>query len=430
MNEANVPKVVVVGSGFAGLESAFYLRKRLGRRVHLTLVSESDSFQFTPNNVYVPFGKPPEAFSFPLRPVFDKRHIRFVQARAEALDPLRKKLRAAGKDVAYDYLLLATGAATRPDEIPGLDKNAITIWTAEDMLRLRGAFASVLDRANKGQQSRVLFLVPPNNKCPSPLYELSMMLDTWMQRNRERHHVDIIYATHEKSYLQPFGPRLNDYVANEFERRGIVGRKEAIVDRVEAGRAVFRDGSSENFDLLVSFPPSVASTRFEGLPADDRGFVLADFRTRQAKSQPDVYAIGDAGDFPVKQALLAVSEADTAAEHVAERILGESPVAAFDPVSMFILEEFDKATFVQVPLRVTDNPDWPVTVRESEPEQYKVSTGPIWRIAKRTLGVAVSQRFSAGQPFHAGASWAMMEAGIKVLSGVFGEYSGGPHTWG
>ena len=67
MNTANVSNVVVVGSGFGGLEAAFYLRKRLGRHVKLTMVSEHDTFLFKPNTIYIPFGKPPEAFVFPLR---------------------------------------------------------------------------------------------------------------------------------------------------------------------------------------------------------------------------------------------------------------------------------------------------------------------------------------------------------------------------
>jgi NADH dehydrogenase FAD-containing subunit len=309
----------------------------------------------------------------------------------------------------------------RAEEIPGLKENANTIWTPEEMLRLREAFDLIVERANNGRQSRVLFLVPPMNKCSGPLYEMVMMLDTWLQKNRVRHHVDIGYATYEKGYIQAFGPRLNDVVTGEFERRGIAGRKESIVDHVEAAKVVFKDGSSEGYDLLVSFPPYVASTRFEGLATDDRGFLLADPRTRQVKDQPDIYAVGDAGDFPVKQAFLALLQADAAAEHVAERILGETPAAAFDPVSMCIMEQFDKATFAQVPLRLTGNPDAPVAVREEEPELYKVGSGPIWRIAKKMLGAAIPQRFTTGQPFHAGASWAMMEAGVKVMAGVFSD---------
>ena len=123
-----------------------------------------------------------------------------------------------------------------------------------------------------------------------------------------------------------------------------------------------------------------------------------------------------AGDFPVKQAFLALLQADAVGEHLAQRVLGEDATAAFDPVSMCIMEQFDKATFAQVPLRLTGDPALPVVVREDAMDLYRVGSGSIWRIGKKMLGVAIPERFAAGQPFHAGASWAVMEAGLKVMT--------------
>jgi sulfide:quinone oxidoreductase len=36
------PRVVVLGGGFAGLETTFYLRHKLGDHVNLTLISDQD----------------------------------------------------------------------------------------------------------------------------------------------------------------------------------------------------------------------------------------------------------------------------------------------------------------------------------------------------------------------------------------------------
>ena len=421
MNDVKVPKVVVVGTGFGGLEAAFYLRKRLGKRVELTMVSASEEFLFKPNTIYIPFGKPPEAFVYELRGVFAKRHIPFVHAVAERVDPRAKQLVANGQAIPYDYLFLATGAAMRPQEIPGLAENANTIWTPEEMLRLRASLADVLVRAKAGTKTRVRFLVPPKNKCAGPLYEMVMMLDSWLRKQDARAQVDIGYFTFEKGYIQAFGPRLNDEVTKEFARREITGHKNVVVERVDPGQIRFKDGTSEAFDVLVSFPPYVAATRFEGLAADDRGFLTTDPKTRQLAGEPDIYVVGDAADFPVKQAFLALLQADAAAEHLSERILGEETTAAFDPVSMCIMEQFDKATFAQVPLRLTGDPDAPVAVREDVPAMYRVGSGPIWRIGKKMLGAAIPQRFMSGQPFHAGATWAVMEAGVNVMAAAFSD---------
>lgn len=39
------------GTGFGGSEAAFYLRKRLGKRVQVTMVGASEGFLFEPNTV-------------------------------------------------------------------------------------------------------------------------------------------------------------------------------------------------------------------------------------------------------------------------------------------------------------------------------------------------------------------------------------------
>lgn len=415
-------KVVVLGSGFGGLETTFYLRKRLGRQIDLTVVSNAERFLFKPNTIYMPFGKPLDELTFPLAPVFDRRHIRFVRGEAHGVDPVRKVVETSAGPVEYDELVIATGAAMRPSEIPGLAEHGNTIWSPDEMERLGVSLHTLVERVSTpGTKARVVFVVPPNNKCSGPLYEMVLMLDTRLRRRGLRSRIEIRYATYEHHFIQAFGPRLHEYITEEFTRRGILGTNDLVVKGVEPGRVFFAGGSSEPFDVLVSFPPYIAAQRYDGLPSDDRGFLRTDARTRQLVGHPDVYAVGDAADFPVKQAFLALLQADAVGEHISERILGEAPTAAFDPVSMCIMEQLDKATFAQVPLRVTGDPALPVVVREDALDRYRVGSGSIWRIGKKMLGAAIPERFSHGHPFHAGASWAVMEAGLKVMTAAFAD---------
>jgi hypothetical protein len=131
-----------------------------------------------------------------------------------------------------------------------------------------------------------------------------------------------------------------------------------------------------------------------------------------------IYAPGDAGDFPVKQAFLAFLQADAAAEDLAAGILGREPRATFDPVSMCVMEELDTATFAQVPLAVTGDPARPVVVRPDANGRYRVGVSPAWRVGKKLLGLYLPFRFKAGLPFHAGAPWAAMNFGLKGMSAL------------
>lgn len=413
------PNILVLGGGFGGLEAAFYLRWRLQDQADITLVSDQDHFLFKPNTIYIPFGLEPDKLKIPLARPAQRKHVPFVQARVREIDPVAKTVAADGQTLRYDFLVVATGAGMRAAEVPGLGEHAHTIWTPADMLRLRGAFANLLEDAQRGQHRQVLFLVPPNNKCSGPLYEMVFMLDTWLRRKGARQSVDVTWSTYESGYIQAFGPRLNQGVAAEFERRGIAGHREYAVERVEQGAVVYRNGRQLPYDLLISFPPYVASTPFPGLPTDDRGFIGTELATRQVRGYPEIYAVGDAGDFPVKQAFLAFLQADAAAEHLTSVIRGTKPALAFEPTSMCVMEQFDKATFAQVPLRLTGVPERPIEVRPEAAASYKVGSSPIWRLGKALLGVYLPWRFGAGNPFHAGLPWQGMELGLKVMAGLF-----------
>ena len=412
------PRIVVVVGGFGGLESAFYLRMKLQDRAHITLVSDQDHFLFKPNTIYIPFGLQVGKLTIPLEKPTRRRHIYFVQTHVREIDPVARTVSGDGTKLSYDFLVIATGAGMRPQEIPGLAEYAETIWTPADMLRLRAAYSSLLADAQEGKRRQVLFLVPPNNKCAGPLYEMVFMLDTWLQRQHARDMVDLTWSTYEAGYIQAFGPRLDVAVTKEFDERGIRGHKGYVVEKVEQGGVTYRNGQSLPYDLLISFPPYVASTSFPELPSDDRGFITTELASRQVAGHPEIYAAGDAGDFPVKQAFLAFLQADAVAAHVASQVLGTKSDLDFEPNSMCVMEQFDKATFAQVPLRLTGVPERPVEVRPDANGAYRVGSSLLWRPGKKLLGVYLPWRFNAGNPFHAGLPWKGMEAGLKVMSRV------------
>jgi NADH dehydrogenase FAD-containing subunit len=419
---ADRPRITILGAGFAGLETAFLLRMRLRDRVDLTLVSQREAFTFRPNTIYVPFGVDPADLVVDMEKPFKRRRIDFVSGEVRGVDPQAHEVGLAeGRAVGYDKLVIATGADMAPGEIPGLAEHAETVWTPDSMLGVRERFERVREDAKEGRRSRVLFLVPPNNKCAGPLYEIVMMLETWLRRENAREAVEIAWSTFEASYIQAFGPRLHEVVSEEFAQRGIEGHTEEVVTEVAPGEVRYADGSTRAFDHLIAFPPYVSALRYDALPSDERGFIQTEPATRQVAGFPEIYAPGDAGDFPVKQAFLAFLQADTVAEHIAAQAGMHDFESPFDPVSMCIMEMFDKATFAQVPLELTGDPARPVTVRAGADGDYKVGTGATWRLGKKMLGATVPMRFHAGEPFHAGLGWQMMEVGLRGMSAVLAE---------
>lgn len=415
-------QVTVLGGGFAGLETAFLLKHRLHKEVDITLVSDDPSFLFRPNTIYVPFGQDPDDLRIPLSVPAERQGIHFVQGRVEDVDPGAMRVHLEGDaTLPYEHLVIATGASMRPSEVPGLAEYANTIWTPQQMQELGEGLAGIVERGKAGKVSRILFLIPPNNKCSGPLYEMVFMVETHLRREGVRDSVEIVWTTSEHHYIQAFGPKIHEVVVEEFEDRKIDGHLEWVVDRVEPRRVHYTNGEQVEFDLLIAFPPYVSAVSYSSLPSDDRGFLRTTLEDRRVHGVEGVYAPGDAGDFPVKQAFLAFLQADAVAEDIVGIAKNRERRVDFDPVSMCVMEQFDKAVFAQVPLETTSDPLWPVRVRPDAGSEYKAGVSKSWRLGKKLLGFYLPMRFRAGEPFHAGAAWKMMESGLTVMSGMLAD---------
>src|SRR5437588_8334886 len=156
-------RIVILGAGFAGLETAFLLRMRMRDAAELTVVSEQEAFTFRPNTIYVPFGADPDDLVVDLSKPFRRREVTFVGGRVVGVDPGAHEVALeGGQKLGYDKLVIATGAGMRPEEIPGLAEHAATIWTPQSMLGVRDRLERVLSDARTGQRTRVLLLIAPD----------------------------------------------------------------------------------------------------------------------------------------------------------------------------------------------------------------------------------------------------------------------------
>ena len=58
------------------------------------------------------------------------------------------------------------------------------------------------------------------------------------------------------------------------------------------------------------------------------------------------------------------------------------------------VEQFDKATFAQVPLRLTGVPEKPIEVHPDAAGNYRVGSSTIWQLGKQRLNLYLPWRFA------------------------------------
>ncbi|HMB90050.1 MAG TPA: FAD-dependent oxidoreductase [Rhodothermales bacterium] len=399
------PHVVVVGGGFGGLEAALSLRRQLGDQVRLTLVSDKDDFLFRPHLIYVPFGFEPEQAKIDLVEIAAAKNLRFVRAHVHAIDPAKKTLELDSGPLPYDYLILATGASIAPSGVPGLEEQAYAVWRESDLALLRLAFDRLLRKAEQGQQQQVVFLVPPTSQWAGPLYELAFMLAQWLDWKEVREAVSIRFLTHEQTYMGALGPQLHEALVEEFEQHGIDAQVDQVVKRLDGKELVIESDERIASDLLIVSPTYQAAVTWEALPTDADGFLRTELKTRQVIGHDAIYAVGDGSDYPVKQAFLALLQADAAVEHLAAWLLGTQPDFVFEPSSLWMMEQFGQALFAQVPLGSDEE-------AEQESHIESVPPGLHQRVALRAH---LPWQARTNNPLYAGLLWKGTRTGRNLL---------------
>lgn len=105
-----LPRVVIVGAGFGGMSCAAALRNK---RVSVTLVDRANYHLFQPLLYQVATAAiNPSDIAAPVRPLFrDSFNTRVLLGTVTGVDAKRKTVQLGAKELSYDYLVLATGAA-------------------------------------------------------------------------------------------------------------------------------------------------------------------------------------------------------------------------------------------------------------------------------------------------------------------------------
>jgi NADH:ubiquinone reductase (H+-translocating) len=136
-------RIVVIGAGFAGLWSALSAARKLDELEHASEQAEVLVVNPQPyHSVRVRnYEQSLDPTLVPLDGVLGPAGVRFVQAKATALDTVQRRLAIEGDQVAetleYDRLILAVGSQLTRPEIPGLDQYSFDVDTYDSACRLQ-----------------------------------------------------------------------------------------------------------------------------------------------------------------------------------------------------------------------------------------------------------------------------------------------------
>lgn len=143
--------IVILGSGFAGINAAHRLLQRLPAESgwKITLVDRRNYFLFTPLLYHAATGLvDPTHILFPSRALSQAPHYHFREASVEGIDLQRQAVRLDDGELEYDVLLIGLGSVTNFFGQEAKFRQALTLKTMGDGVHIRNRIIDAFERAD------------------------------------------------------------------------------------------------------------------------------------------------------------------------------------------------------------------------------------------------------------------------------------------
>jgi NADH dehydrogenase len=295
------PKVVIVGAGFGGLEAARALRRS---HVDVTVVDRQNHHCFQPLLYQVATAAlSPADVAWPIRHILRKQdNATVLMAEVRGVDTEKRILHTDQIDIAYDYLVLATGATHSyfghdewADVAPGLKR-------IEDATRIRRRILIAFERAelaaDSAERKRLLTFAivgggPTGVEMAGAISEVARQ-----SLAKDFRHID---PTTARIVLIEAGPRimptlpenLADYVRRTLARKGVEVMTAARVVACDA-RGVALEHGRLDAGTVIWAAGVVASPVAQWLGAEhDRAGRVKVGADLSVAGHADIFAIGD-----------------------------------------------------------------------------------------------------------------------------------------
>jgi NADH dehydrogenase len=252
---ANGPAVVIIGGGFAGL-SAMHALARSGARV--TVVDRNVYSTFQPLLYEVATaGLTSADVAYPLWTATGRRGASFRKGELASLDLQgRTATLAAGEQLTFDYLIIATGVSAAFYGVAGAAEHTLSLYTRRDAITLRNTLMDELERRNEGLTDPELDITVVGGgatgvELSGTLAELRNLAlpAVYPQVDRSMFRVRLIEMG--PALLEPYQDRLRRYARQQLVERGVEVLLDTAIKEVRAGSVLLADGSEHRSDITV-----------------------------------------------------------------------------------------------------------------------------------------------------------------------------------
>lgn len=340
--------IVIIGAGLGGLPMAYEIRELARPEDRVTVISNNPKFHFVPSNPWVAVDwRTRDQIEMDIAPVLARKKIDFIPVGAKRVHPDKNSVELDdGRNIDFDYLVIATGPKLAFDEVEGLGPTGHTqsICHVEHAVQAEQAWQAFVQ-----DPGHVVVGAVQGASCYGPAYEFAMIMDTDLRKRKIRDKVPMTFITAEP-YIGHLGlggvGDSKGMLESEMRARHIKWICNAKTTKVEAGKMYVTEhdeNGQPKKEHILDFKYSMMLPAFKGIDAvfgiegltNQRGFILIDAFQRNPKFN-NIYAVGvcvaippvEATPVPTgapKTGYMIESMVTAAAHNIREALEGKAP---------------------------------------------------------------------------------------------------------
>lgn len=297
----NGKKVVIVGGGFGGLSVARALN---GLPIEITLVDRQNHHCFQPLLYQVATAVvSPADIAWPIRGILRGQHnVRVLMAEVEEIDVAAKLVRTDSVTLAYDYLVLATGATHSYFGHDDWAEFAPGLKTIADATQIRGRLLLAFEHAELAsdeakRRALLTFVIvgggPTGVEMAGAIAEVALQTlpNDFCEIDPRSARILLIEAG--PRLLPSFPENLSDYAEKTLEKMGVTVMTSSRVTDCDAD-GVTVDGQRIEASTIIWGAGVVASpaAKWIGATQDQAGRVKVE-PDLSVPGHKDIFAVGD-----------------------------------------------------------------------------------------------------------------------------------------
>jgi NADH dehydrogenase len=308
-------RILILGGGFAGLDTALSLERIFSKdkNVDITLVNQNNYFVYTPMLAEV-VGSSIDAKHAvcPIREFFNKvsfkeLDVKSIDLRNRVVNCFHCSICNINLNLEYDYLAIALGSITSFHNTPGADEYSFPLKNVNDAKVLRSHVIDMFEHAeletDPDKRRRFLTFVVAGGGYTG--VEVAAELNDFIHKSRRFYRnvrpdeVKVIIVDHGSRIMHEMSESLASYGEKLLRQRGMEIYLKTGVTNVTLDRVEFDSGKIIPTMTLIWAAGTAPHPVVESLPcAKDKGGRIVVNEYLEVSDWPNVWAIGDCAHIP------------------------------------------------------------------------------------------------------------------------------------